>query len=120
MVKKENVPLTIIGNGTNMLVKDNGIRGIVAKINIQKIQIEDKNEEIIVTLGAGEPLGKIAQIFLKSSIEGFEFASGIPGTIGGAIRMNAGAYGGEFKDIVESVTYMEETGEIKTIKNKEM
>ena len=79
----------------------------------------DKNEEIIVTLGAGEPLGKIAQILLKSSIEGFEFASGIPGTIGGAIRMNAGAYGGEFKDIVESVTYMEETGEIKTIKNKE-
>ena len=119
MVKNENVPLTIIGNGTNMLVKDNGIRGIVAKINIQKIQIEDKNEEIIVTLGAGEPLGKTAQILLKSSIEGFEFASGIPGTIGGAIRMNAGAYGGEFKDIVESVTYMEETGEIKTIKNKE-
>lgn len=119
VVKKENVPLTIIGNGTNMLVKDNGIRGVVAKINIQKIQIEDKNEEIIVTLGAGEPLGKIAQILLKSSIEGFEFASGIPGTIGGAIRMNAGAYGGEFKDIVESVTYMEETGEIKTIKNKE-
>lgn len=119
VVKKENVPLTIIGNGTNMLVKDNGIRGIVAKINIQKIQIEDKNEEIIVTLGAGEPLGKTAQILLKSSIEGFEFASGIPGTIGGAIRMNAGAYGGEFKDIVESVTYMEETGKIKTIKNKE-
>jgi len=119
VVKKENVPLTIIGNGTNMLVKDNGIRGIVAKINIQKIQIEDKNEEIIVTLGAGELLGKTAQILLKSSIEGFEFASGIPGTIGGAIRMNAGAYGGEFKDIVESVTYMDETGEINTIKNKE-
>lgn len=119
VVKIENVPLTIIGNGTNILVRDNGIRGIVAKICIQKVQIEDRNEEVFVTLGAGELLGKISQIFLKNSIEGFEFASGIPGTIGGAIRMNAGAYGGEFKDIVESVTYMDEMGEIKTIKNKD-
>lgn len=96
IAKKENIYLTIIGNGSNVLVKDNGIRGIVAKLDLNDISINHD----IVTVGAGVKLGELAQRLLKKQIAGFEFAAGIPGTIGGAVRMNAGAYGGEMKDIV--------------------
>lgn len=96
IAKKENIYLTIIGNGSNVLVKDNGIRGIVAKLDLNDISINHD----IVTVGSGVKLGELAQRLLKKQIAGFEFAAGIPGTIGGAVRMNAGAYGGEMKDIV--------------------
>lgn len=102
-----------------MLVKDKGIRGIVLKIEFDKIEIIKKEEDCIVRVGAGVKLGMLAQKLLKEEITGFEFASGIPGSIGGAIRMNAGAYGGEMKDIVLETTYMDETGNIHTIKEKE-
>ena len=98
--ENNNIPLQIIGNGSNILVKDEGIKGIVCKLNFKEIKIQ-KNENIaIVKVGAGMPLSLLAQKMLKEGITGFEFASGIPGTIGGAIRMNAGAYGKEMKDIV--------------------
>ena len=119
----EKIPLTVVGNGSNLLVKDNGIKGIVLKIDIDNIDIKEINQnnekyaEIIV--GAGVPLGKLAQILLKNSISGFEFASGIPGTIGGAVRMNAGAYGSEFKDIVVETTCMNSNGEIVKLNNEE-
>lgn len=134
--KENNIPLKVIGNGTNLLVKDKGYRGIILKINLQEIEI-NKNEEkdfnienniiirdtdkekYIVNVQAGVPLGKLARVLLKNEIGGFEFASGIPGTIGGAIKMNAGAYGGEFKDIVQDVTYLSETNEIFKIQNPE-
>lgn len=109
----------MIGNGSNLLVKDKGIRGIVLKIEFDKIEIIKKEEDCIVRVGAGVKLGMLAQKLLKEEITGFEFASGIPGSIGGAIRMNAGAYGGEMKDIVLETTYMDETGNIHTIKEKE-
>jgi len=96
IAKRESIHLTIIGNGSNILVKDNGIRGIVIKLEFDQIKIED----VIVTVGAGVKLGELAQRLLKEEITGFEFAAGIPGTIGGAVRMNAGAYGGEIKDII--------------------
>ena len=96
IAQKENIDLTIIGNGSNVLVKDNGIRGIVAKLDL--IDISINHDTVIV--GAGVKLGELAQRLLKEQIAGFEFAAGIPGTIGGAVRMNAGAYGGEMKDIV--------------------
>lgn len=110
--KENNIKLSIIGNGSNLLVLDKGIRGIVAKINIKKFEIENKKNFIKLTVGAGNKLGEIAQKLLKNEITGFEFASGIPGTIGGAVRMNAGAYGGEMKDIIEKVTYMDYSGNI--------
>lgn len=109
----------IIGNGSNLLVKDKGIRGVVLKVEFDKIEIIKKEEDCMVRVGAGVKLGLLAQRLLKEEITGFEFASGIPGTIGGAIRMNAGAYGGEMKDIVLETTYMDETGNIYTIKEKE-
>ena len=116
-----NIPLTIVGNGSNLLVKDNGIKGIVLKICIDNIDIEKTEEnKVIVIVGAGVLLGKLAQVLLKESIAGFEFASGIPGTIGGAVRMNAGAYGSEFKDIVFETTCMDlENGNIIKLSNEE-
>lgn len=119
IAKDFNIPLTIIGNGSNILVSDKGIKGIVLKIEIKKLEIQENNEKVNVTVGSGEKLGIIAQKFLNQEIEGFEFASGIPGTIGGAIRMNAGAHCKEMKDIVKTVTYMDRDGNIKKIENAE-
>ena len=115
LANQEKKPITIIGNGTNLLVKDNGIRGIVLQLKFDDIKI--LGEEIEV--GSGTKLGKLARIAANHSLIGLEFASGIPGTIGGAIAMNAGAYGSEFKDIVESTTYMDSNLEIHTISNEE-
>lgn len=100
--KKNDIHMTIIGNGSNILVKDKGIRGIVVKTEFNDIKIEKEGNIAIVTVGAGVNLAMLAQELLKNSISGFEFASNIPGTIGGAIKMNAGAYGSEMKDIVIS------------------
>ena len=120
---EKNIPLTIIGNGSNLLVKDNGIKGIVLKIDIDNIDIKeviiDDERYAEVTVGAGVLLGKLAFTLLKNNISGFEFASGIPGTIGGAVRMNAGAYGSEFKDIVVETTYIDRQGNISKLTNNE-
>lgn len=116
---KNNIPIYIIGNGSNLLVRDLGIRGIVLKINLDNIEITKKQDTVEITVGAGMKLSYLAQYLLKQEIEGFEFASGIPGTIGGAIKMNAGAHGKEMKDIVETTTYIDYQGNITTISNKE-
>lgn len=115
---KNDIPIHIIGNGSNLLVKDEGIKGIVLQIAIKEIEIEEK-EDIIIKVGAGIKNAELGQKLLKESIAGFEFAYGIPGTIGGAIYMNAGAYGGEIKDIVEKVTYIDNIGKINTITKEE-
>ncbi len=122
-LKKYEAPLTILGNGTNLLVKDRGIRGITLKIDLDEIEIQKSNNTAIVKLGAGVKNAFLAQVLLAQEIAGFEFAAGIPGTIGGAVYMNAGAYGAEMKDIVKEVTYLDISNlqEIKehTISNKE-
>ncbi len=118
LVKQYQIPLTILGNGSNVLVSDKGIRGIVLSISIEQLEIEKNKENANITVGAGEPLGKVAYTFLKEGIAGFEFAGGIPGTMGGAIRMNAGAYGGEMKDCIQTVTYLTEEGELKEFSNR--
>jgi len=120
--KNSNIPLTIVGNGSNLLVSDNGIRGIVLKVNIDKVEIDKTRtlqDKTIITVGAGVPLAKLAFQLLNESLSGFEFASGIPGTIGGAIRMNAGAYGSEFKDIVLETKCMNYEGEIVVLDNNQ-
>lgn len=116
--KENNILLTILGNGSNVLVSDKGIRGIVLQVGTKEIKIE-KQKNALVEVEAGVMLGALAQVLLKQSISGFEFAAGIPGSIGGAIRMNAGAYGGEMKDIVKDVTVLNEKGEISVITNEE-
>ena len=119
-VKEKEIPMYIIGNGTNTLVKDSGIRGIVINPDFDYINVEEQGENVKATVGAGVKLPMLANTFMKKEIEGLEFASGIPGTIGGAIRMNAGAYGGEMQQIVESVRYMDEEGNIKNAKVDEL
>ncbi len=115
IAKSSNTLVTCIGNGTNLLVKDTGIRGIVVKLDFNEINV---NEEEIEA-GAGVKLPFLAQVAYKNSLSGLEFASGIPGTVGGAVKMNAGAYGGEFKDIIVSTTYLDEELNLKEISNKE-
>ena len=112
------IPLTIIGNGTNILVKDEGIKGIVAKINIKNIEIDEKN--LSVKVSAGNTIAEIAQILMRNNLAGLEELSGIPGTIGGAIRMNAGAHGKEIKDVILNATAIDYEGNIKEFTKEEM
>ena len=109
--KEAGMPYYIIGNGSNLLVSDAGYRGVI--IQIYKEMNEVKVEGDLVKAQAGALLSRIAAKALGAELTGFEFASGIPGTIGGACVMNAGAYGGEMKDVLESVTVL--TGEGKII-----
>ncbi len=104
---KRNMPLTIIGNGSNILVKDNGIRGVVLKYTAKNFTINYNEDDVEVEADAGIVNAYLAQVLMNNSVSGFEFASGIPGTIGGAIYMNAGAYGKEMKDIIFNVTYLD-------------
>ena len=118
--KKENVKITILGNGSNVLVLDKGIKGIVIKTNLKDINIENKDSKNVeVTVSDAVPIGFLAQKFLREEITGFEELSGIPGTIGGAILMNAGAHGKEIKDIVTEVTAMDYNGKIFNFTNEE-
>lgn len=120
LAKEKEIPFYLLGNGSNVLVKDKGIRGIVIQLNNKNYSIQQENEKYIVTAEAGLKLAVLAQKLLQNGITGFEFASGIPGTIGGAIRMNAGAYGLEFKDIVLSTKYLDcNTYEVKELTNNE-
>lgn len=117
--KKNQIPLTIIGNGSNLLVTDKGIRGITAKLNLKDIEIKNENNKQIIKVDAGVPVGLLAQKLLKEEITGFEELSGIPGTIGGAVIMNAGAHGKELKDILKKVTAMDYNGNIYEFTNEE-
>lgn len=117
LAKQEEEQITILGNGTNILVKDNGIRGIVIKICTNSYEFID---EETIRVDSGMLNAKLARILLDKSLSGFEFAAGIPGTIGGAIKMNAGAYGGQMSDIVVSTKYIDlEDNKIKEITTQE-
>ena len=117
--KNEKIPLTIMGNGTNLLVKDGGVRGIVIKANLQNVEVEKANDEVVITAGAGVPLTKISKMAKENSATGLEFAVGIPGSLGGAVRMNAGAYGSEMKEVVATTTFIDYDGNVKKISNKQ-
>ena len=117
--KLKNYPITIIGNGSNLLVSDSGIRGLVIKIDIQHLNIEDNKNDIEVRVGSGNKMMAFGIQLKENGISGFEELSGIPGTIGGAIFMNAGAYGKEMKDIVISTKCMNKDCEIFELSNEE-
>ncbi len=105
LCKENAVPYFIMGNGSNILVSDKGIRGVVIKIanNLSYCSVDGN----IITAECGIKLSRLANFALNNSLTGLEFASGIPGTLGGAVFMNAGAYGGEMKDVIKSVTYLD-------------
>ena len=115
--KNENITFFVIGNGSNLLVKDEGIHGVVIKLGHRFGKIELDGEYILAYAGATMPT--LSQLAKKNSLKGLEFACGIPGTIGGGVKMNAGAYGSQISDILYEVTYMDEKEEIKTIKKKD-
>lgn len=108
----------IIGRGSNLLVKDEGIRGVVVKISDKFSGIERIDNRLIVK--SGTPLAEVSKYAYKNELSGIEFASGIPGSIGGAIAMNAGAYGGEMKDVVRSVKIIDNCGNIRVLSCEEM
>ena len=116
IIKEQDIPLVVLGNGSNVLFKDEGFKGIVLKIDLDNLKLDQEK----ITVDAGVKNAIVARKALDNRLQGFEAISGIPGTIGGAIRMNAGAYGTEIKDVVESVTYIDfNTLEVKKISNEE-
>lgn len=114
--KQYDVPLTILGNGSNLIIKDGGIRGIVM-ILTQLNNIQVKGDRIIAQSGAS--IIEVSRVAYQHALTGLEFACGIPGTTGGALFMNAGAYGGEVKDVLESAVVIDEQGQIKTLSRDE-
>jgi UDP-N-acetylmuramate dehydrogenase len=117
LCKENNENYYIIGKGSNLLVGDKGFRGIIVCLynTLNDVDVEQVDDEFIVIAGAGIMLSKLANIILDNSLEGFEFASGIPGTLGGAVAMNAGAYGGEIKDCIVEATVLDDKCNIKTL-----
>ncbi|WP_303861583.1 UDP-N-acetylmuramate dehydrogenase, partial [Alkalibaculum bacchi] len=115
LLASQPVPFYIMGNGSNLLVSDRGFSGVVIKLydNYNDFSV---NEDII-TAKSGILLSKLAKVSLNHNLGGFEFASGIPGTLGGAVTMNAGAYGGEMKDVLISAHVVDRQGNISEIVN---
>lgn len=116
---KQGLSYYVIGNGSNLLVGDKGIRGVVIQIGNEFSQLEIRDHNTI-WVQAGCMLSKVANLAMKEGLTGMEFASGIPGTIGGAVMMNAGAYGGEMKDIIDCVTLLTPDGEILVLSQAQM
>ncbi len=116
--KKEQLSYSIIGNGSNLLAGDLGYRGVVISFGkpFGRITVEEET----IRVGAGALLSSVARQALAASLTGFEFAAGIPGTIGGAVVMNAGAYGGEMCQVLKEVTVLTAEGEIKTLPATEL
>lgn len=113
LCKEYEIPFMLLGNGSNLLVDDKGLRMAVIRLAGEFKEItHNKNT---VTCGAGATLARLCTYSMQNSLKGLEFAFGIPGTVGGAVFMNAGAYGGEMKDVLTSVTHLTPEGEIVTV-----
>lgn len=118
LCKETDMPYYILGNGSNLLVSDKGYRGVIIQIYKEMNEICIEGDQIKVQAGA--LVSKIGSAALEAGLTGFEFASGIPGTIGGAVVMNAGAYGGEMKDVLEEVTALTPEGEAIVLRKEEL
>ncbi len=118
LLTDKKIPFYILGNGSNLLVGDKGYKGVIIQIYKNMSHIETKGIQIYAQAGA--LLSKIAAEALANGLRGFEFASGIPGTLGGASVMNAGAYGGEMSHVLKSVTVLTQAGEVKTLTLEEL
>ena len=118
LCRTDGVPYYVIGNGSNLLVGDKGYRGVIVQIykNMNDIRVEGER----LCVQAGALLSKAAAAAWEAGLTGLEFASGIPGTLGGAVRMNAGAYGGEMKQVLESAVVLTPEGEVLTLPADEM
>lgn len=117
--KNNDVKFYIIGNGSNLIVSDKGLRGIVIKIELKDIEINDIKGKKEIVVESGIMMGFLAQKLLKQQVTGFEELSGIPGTVGGAVVMNAGAHGKEMKDIITEITAVDYNGNIYNFSNED-
>ena len=117
-LRQEAVPVQVLGNGSNLLFGDEGFAGVVLEICDMMNEIRVEGSKIIVQAGA--LMSKVARVAYENGLTGFEFAAGIPGTIGGGTVMNAGAYGGELKQVISSVKMLDETGKIVEFSNEQM
>ena len=118
LCREFDMPYYVLGNGSNLLVGDKGYRGVIIQIYKEMNHIQVEGDRMKVQAGA--LLSKIGSAAFEAGLTGFEFAAGIPGTMGGAVVMNAGAYGGEMKDVLFSVTVLTPEGEVLTLSNKEL
>jgi UDP-N-acetylmuramate dehydrogenase len=118
MTHQAGVPLTVVGNGSNLLIRDGGLRGVVLKVaeNLSEIRFDGT----LAYAQSGALLGVVSRRAALTGLAGLEFAVGIPGTIGGGVMMNAGAYGGEMKEVVTLVRVVDEQGEIRELSAEEM
>ena len=115
--KNNNIPYFVVGNGSNLLVRDGGIKGVVIKFNeVKNITVQGE----VIEAECGAMLKDVSNEALNNSLTGFEFACGIPGTIGGAVFMNAGAYDGEIAHVIESAEVIDNNGEIKVLSKDEL
>jgi len=116
------IPFVPLGNGTNLIVKDGGYKGIVISMQgLNKVSLAERcGSEILVHAGAGVTLSEIVLLSEKKALSGMEFCAGIPGSVGGAVKMNAGAYGKEIKDVVDTVELMIISGEILSSKRNDL
>lgn len=117
-IRKENIPFAVLGNGTNVLVSDGGIDKVIVKIGDEMTRLSLEGEDVI-SCSAGTKVVTLCKFALEKSLSGLEFAYGIPGTCGGAVYMNAGAYGGEIKDVLSEITYLTPDSELKTMSAEE-
>lgn len=118
VLRDEDFPYYIIGNGSNLLVRDEGYDGAIVEIDARINDIDVIGDELVVDAGA--KMNKVATVALDNELTGLEFAHGIPGDMGGACVMNAGAYGGEMKDVLKWVKVITKTGEVKTLQADEL
>lgn len=116
LCEEKEIPWFVTGNGSNLVVSDEGYHGVILSVykNFQGIEVEGNR----IRAKAGSMLVSISRAAREAGLSGMEFASGIPGTLGGGVRMNAGAYGGEMKDIVQNVTVLTREGEIRELEKK--
>ena len=118
LCRENDVEFLVIGNGSNLLVKDEGYKGVIIEVNSRISFIDVIGEDIVADAGA--KLSAVAVTAMENDLGGFEFAHGIPGNIGGAVMMNAGAYGGEMKQVLESAVVLTQEGELLTIPVEEL
>jgi len=117
MCKSNNIPMLVMGNGTNLIVRDKGIRGVVVKLreNMSGYELTEDG----ITAQAGILLSRLSRIALENGLTGLEFAEGIPGTLGGAVAMNAGAYDGDMSMVVDRSDYLTPDGTITSLSAQE-
>lgn len=117
LANREGIPWMVLGNSSNIIIRDGGVRGFVIMFNhLNHISVDG----YMIEAEAGANLIQTTHIALHHSLSGFEFACGIPGSVGGAVFMNAGAYGGEIGHVLESCTILTKEGEIRTLDNRDM